>query len=146
MERIRLRSRHHILGLLRRGNPQSLQRQGHPPNNVCNESDASHIYANPSSILHVARDESLVRSEWNGASDLHAWIHTRFGLCHLSRQRQAMVTRIHNDCNSVWGCSSYPLHSAGRGSICRMGYSLHRRGLLLQEQGILYDWRGPSAR
>ena len=48
--------------------------------------------------------------------DLHAWIHTRFGLCHLSRQRQAMVTRIHNDCNSVWGCSSYPLHSAGRGS------------------------------
>ena len=26
MERIRLRSRHHILGILRRGNPQSLQR------------------------------------------------------------------------------------------------------------------------
>ena len=60
MERIRLRSGHHFLGLLWRGCPQSLQGQGHSTNNICNESDANHIYADPPPILYLARDESPV--------------------------------------------------------------------------------------
>ena len=142
MERIRLRPWHTVPSVRRSDSTEHVPQARQPAPHFDYSTNAAHNIPDSATVLQLARTKPRVRPQRIPANVLHHRIHHRTRLGFIRVPRQALATGPCQWHHAHRRHTGHPVCPTGARDIQRVGYPVHRRLLLLQEQDIRNHRRG----